>query len=402
MIGIQRRGQPGRNGAARRAFAGLIALLALGAGIAACGGDDPADEAGDLTYSQILERAQGQTVRWWMFGGDERINRYVDEVVAPAVREAGLEVVRVPVADTADAVQRVVSQRRAGETSGGAVDLIWINGENFAAGKEEALWLTGWARALPNAELVDFDDPTIALDLQVPIEEQESPWSRAAFVFAHDSGRVPVPPTGFAGLLDYARENPGRFTYPAPPDFTGTSFVKQAVIAMGEDKAFEYLAELKPLMWQDGQRFPGSEAELNELFANRQVDFAMSFDPSFVESAVRMGQFPRSARPFVIEGGALVNSSYVTIPADAANPEGAQVVANILLEPRLQALKADPSRLGVPTVLELDRLSAAEREPFTEVVESPYLLDGFGTTKEELPAGEVAPLEARWKREILP
>ena len=382
----------------------VVATVTLGLAfaLAACGGgaaDDARRVAGD--FDALAARAKGQTVRWWMFGGDERINRYVDEVVAPAVAEAGVALERVPVSDTADAVLRVASQRRAGETDGGAVDLIWINGENFAAGKEAGLWLEDWATMLPNARLVDFSDPTINRDLQVPIDGQELPWSRAAFIFAHDSARVAEPPAGFDDLLAYAREHPGRVTYPAPPDFTGTSFVKQAVIAMGEDEAFDYLAELRPLMWEDGEKFPGSEAELNELFANGEVDFAMSFDPSFIETAVRMGQFPRSGRPFVLEGGALVNSSYVTIPADAANVEGAQVVANLLLEPRLQAIKADPRRLGVPTVLDLARLDPAARARFERTTRSPYLLDDFGQTKKELPASQVAPLEARWKRTIL-
>jgi putative spermidine/putrescine transport system substrate-binding protein len=372
--------------------------------ISGCGDDGEGVErasAGDVGFDEIAQAAQGQTVRWWMFGGDERINAYVDDVVAPAVKEAGLELERVPVSDTAEAVQRVVSQRRAGETSGGKVDLIWINGENFAAGREAGLWLQDWAESLPNAENVDFSDPAINLDLQVPIEGQESPWSRAAFVFAHDSETVAEPPAGFAELLDYAKANPGRVTYPAPPDFTGTSFVKQAVQALGEDEAFSYLAELRPLQWEGGEKFPKSEAELNELFANGEVDFAMSFDPNFVASAVRMGQFPDSARPFLLEGGALVNTSYVTIPADAANLEGAQVVANLLLEPELQAIKADPAELGIPTVLDLDRLEPSKRGLFNFSASDPYLLDDFGETTEELPADRVAPLEERWAREIL-
>ena len=386
---------------AAAASVALVAAIALGA----CGGgdsDEPATADSDASFAAIREAAQGQTVRWWMFGGDQRINEYVDEVVAPAAEEAGIEVERVPVSDTADAVQRVVSQRRAGKSDGGAVDLIWINGENFAAGKEAGLWLEDWAGGLPNSRFVNLDDPSINRDLQVPIDGQESPWSRAAFVFAHDQERTPEPPDDFDELLDYARENPGRVTYPAPPDFTGTSFVKQVVLTKGEDEAFDYLAELKPLMWRDGEAFPRDEAELNRLFADDQVDFAMSFDPSFIAGAVRKGEFADTARPFLLGGGALVNASYVTIPADAANPEGAQVLADLLLDPRLQALKADPERLGIPSVLDPDRLDAMQRGRLEASVDSPYLLDGFGEVVEELPADRVAPLEERWKREILP
>jgi len=380
-----------------------VASLASATLIAACGGSgSPSPASADDDFAAITDEAQGQTVRWWMFGGDDRINEYVDDVVEPAAAEAGIELERVPVSDTADAVQRVVSQRRAGESTGGAVDLIWINGENFAAGKELGLWLEGWVRRLPNSRYVDFTDPSISRDLQVPIDDQESPWSRAAFVFAHDSARTLRPPESFDELLDYARQNPGRVTYPAPPDFTGTSFVKQVVIAKGEEAAFDYLAELKPLMWEEGETFPKSEAELSKLFANGQVDFAMSFDPSFIAGAVRKGEFAPTTRPFLLEGGALVNTSYVTIPADASNPEGAQVLANLLLEPRLQALKADPARLGIPSVLALNRLGSAQRRLLESTAGSPYLLDSFGETKEELPADEVAPLEDRWKLQILP
>jgi len=55
---------------------------------------------------------------------------------------------------------------------------------------------------------------------------------------------------------------------------------------------------------------PKSEAELNDLFANGEVDVAMSYDSSFVASAVRKGQFPDTTRPFLLGGGALTNTSY--------------------------------------------------------------------------------------------
>lgn len=353
-------------------------------------------------WQATLRAAKGQTARWWMYGGDARVNAYVDDVVRPAAARLGVRLVRVPVADTADAVQRVVAERRAGRRSGGAVDLIWINGENFAAGRQAGLWLRDWAQRLPNARYVDFADPSIARDLRVPIDGQESPWSRAAFVFASDSARVKHPPRGFPGLLAYAKAHPGRFTYPAPPDFTGSAFVRQVIERLGSRAAgFRYLKELRRYQWRGGGAFPQSEGELDELFGNGQVDFAMSYDPSFVASGVAKGQFPRSARPFLLGGGALVNTSYVTIPADAAHPEGAEVVANLLLEPRLQAAKADPRVLGIPTVLDLHRLPARLRALFAAERRSPYLLPSFGKPLPELAAREVGPIEQAWQREVL-
>jgi putative spermidine/putrescine transport system substrate-binding protein len=384
----------------------VLALLVLLALVAGCGGGQDRDAGAPparaaATWQEVLAQARGQTVNWWMYGGDERINAYVREHVVPAARRLGVTVRRVPVADTADAVQQVVAERRAGRTSGGSVDLIWINGENFASGKEAGLWLTDWARELPNARYVDWSDPSVATDFQVPVDGQESPWSRAAFVFARDPERMPEAPADLDELLAWAREHRGRFTYPAPPDFTGTAFLRQVVQAKGEDAAFAYLRELRPLMFRGGEMLPRSEAELNDLFGNGQVDVAMSYDSSFVLTAVRTGQFPERARPFLLGDGALTNVSYVTIPAAAAHRAGAMVVADLLLDPRLQAVKANPDVLGQPTVLDRARLSPEQRRRFDGARSSPYLLSSFGRPVEELPAERVAALEERWRREVL-
>jgi putative spermidine/putrescine transport system substrate-binding protein len=395
---------PTRTSKRRRAVAVTALTLSLVLLLAACG--TPNAGAGGQPvpsdWEAIQTAAKGQTVRWWLYGGDQRINAYVDRHVTPAAAKLGVTVQRVPVADTADAVQRVLADRRAGKTSGGAVDLIWINGENFAAGKQAGLWRKDWAARLPNRRDVNLDDPAIARDLGEPTDGQEAPWSRAAFVFAADRARVPRPPASFPELLAYATAHPGRITYPAPPDFTGSAFVRQAVQRLGSRQAgFSFLRALKPYQWRGGHTFPNSEAELNELFAGGQVDLAMSYDPSFVAGAVARGQFPASTRPFLLGGGALVNTSYVTIPADAAHPEAAMVVANLLLDPRLQAIKADPAVVGVPTVLDPGRLPAAQRRLLATATNSPYLLPGFGRPLPELPADQVAPIERQWLQEIL-
>ncbi len=368
--------------------------------LAACGGSGEGGQSASTgDFADTRAAARGQTVRWWMFGGDDKVNAYVDDTVAPAARRLGVRVERVPVGDTADAVQRVVAERRAGKREGGSVDLIWLNGENFAAGKKAGLWLKRWAGRLPNARYLDRSDPIVKTDFGVPVDGQESPWQRAVFVFAFDRDRTPKPPRDLDALMAYAKAHPGRVSYPAPPDFTGSAFVRQVVAAKGEDAAFDYLDGLRPFLYRRGKAYPKSEAELSRLFGDGKLDFAMSYDPAFVSSGVRKGQFARSVRPFHLREGSLQNTSFVTVPVAAANREGAQVVADLLLSPRLQAQKAKPSSLGNPTVLDLGRLG--DRRELFSAASSPYLLSDYGRTLAELSADRVEPLEKRWSREVL-
>src|SRR3546814_6420077 len=49
------------------------------------------------------------------------------------------------------------------------------------------------------------------------------PWGMAKLNFIYDSARVAETPGSIPALLDWAQAHPGRFTYPAPPDFLGRS-----------------------------------------------------------------------------------------------------------------------------------------------------------------------------------
>lgn len=120
------------------------------------GSSDSAAAPNAKNWQAVLKYARGQKVRWWLFGGTEPINIFIRTKVMPAAAKLGVEIDLVPVSDTADAVQRVVAERRAGKSSDGGVDMIWINGENFVAGKKAKLWLKGWARSLPNARYVSL------------------------------------------------------------------------------------------------------------------------------------------------------------------------------------------------------------------------------------------------------
>lgn len=348
-------------------------------------GDTDGDTDGDAAWEAVLADADGQTVQLWMWGGDQVLNTYINETVAPAVAEFGVTLEQVRIDATADGIDRIVSEAEAG-TEDGAVDLIWVNGSNFSQLSEAGLWAQDWVSGLPNASLLDPDDPTLFNDFGIPTVGQEAPWSRAAFTFA--STDVDNAPTTFEELGEWVANNPGRFTYPAPPDFTGSAFVRQAVQALGEDEAFALLAEMQPNLWNDGQQ-PVDEAELNTLFGNGEVDIAMSYNPNFVQVNVDQGVFAGETRPYIFEGGTLQNVSFLAMPANAGSAAGASVAMNVMLSAELQAEKLN--QVGVPAVVDIGDVAE----------ESDLRLTDFGTPLEELPADQVPILDERWRAEVL-
>jgi len=116
-----------------------VVVLAMLAGCGGSGGDlDPAGE--ERPFPEIEESARGTTVSFFMYGGDDAANAYVDEYVAPRLAEEyDVTLERTPVEDIAEVVNKLLNERQAGEDEG-TVDLIWINGENFATGADANLW----------------------------------------------------------------------------------------------------------------------------------------------------------------------------------------------------------------------------------------------------------------------
>ena len=100
----------------------------------------------------------------------------------------------------------MVAEKAAGRTEGGAVDLIWINGENFAAMKAQDLLFGPFAQDLPNFRYVDTaGKPTTLVDFTVPTDGFEAPWGMAQFVFLYDTARG-----GRAAALDSRPARMGR------------------------------------------------------------------------------------------------------------------------------------------------------------------------------------------------
>ncbi len=370
-------------------------------------------------WAAITEAARGQTVYWHAWGGSTSSNDYIAWAADQVNRRHGVRVEHVKLQDTADAVSRVIAEKSAGKNSGGAVDLIWINGENFAAMKDQELLFGPWAEDLPNWQYVDVEGkPALSSDFTVPTEGLEAPWGMAQIVFYYDSARLADPPRSMAALLDWARDHPGRFTYPQPPDFLGSTFLKQAVIELAPDPSlltepvseenypqasaplWEYLDQLTPVLWRAGAAYPQSGPRLVQLMADAEIDLAFSFNPNEAANAITNCELPETVRTYVLDGGTIGNASFVAIPYNANAREGAMVLANFLLSPEAQAHKADPAVWGSATVLALDKLTAEDRARFEAIETGPATLspEQLGRALPEPHPSWMVRLEQDWIR----
>ncbi len=338
---------------------------------------DPTD------WDAVLAEAQGQTVYWHAWGGATATNDFIAWAGRRVQEDHGVTLEHVKLVDTADAVAQVVLEKNAGKDDGGAVDLIWINGANFASMKESGLLFGPWAENLPNWSLVDYENKSaVQNDFTIPTDGLESPWAMAQVVFYYDTARLPAPPKTAEALAQWVAQNPGRFTYPQPPDFLGTTFLKQTLYGLLDeptvlqspvsddsysrvaDALWAYLDRVHPHLWRQGRAYPTSGPQQIQLMADGEIDLAISFSPGEASTAIANGELPDSVRTFVMAGGTIGNASFVAIPYNANAKAGAMVLANFLLSPEAQANAQDPNVLGYGTVLSMDKLTTADRARF--------------------------------------
>ncbi|MFQ3583586.1 MAG: ABC transporter substrate-binding protein [Cyanobacteriota bacterium] len=374
-----------------------------------------------LTWADILAQARGSQVNWAMWSGSEAINGFVDGWVKTQLQERyDIRLNRIPLTDTVEAVNKVIGEVQAGLRSGGSIDLIWINGNNFRTLKQGDLLYGPFAEKLPSLEFYNPDD--IATDFGLPIAGYSAPYTGNYFIMAYNAERVPNPPRSYAELLTWAEANPGRFTYVAPPDFHGSRFLLGALYGVtggyaqysGPDFDAElwakqspavvnYLKELDPFLWRQGQTYPPTFARLAELFANGEVWLI----PTFIDQVIlrkNNGQFPASTTPYGIPGTSLIDPSFTAIPVNAANPFGAMILAEVLASPEGQLEKFKPDVWGDLPLIDISRVPAEFQTQFAQ------LEAAAGIPIQEAIAGAVpivnseytVQLEEAWQRQVLP
>ena len=408
---------------ARRGGALLLAGV-LTLGLAACsGGTDTGAGELDLesaSWEEITAAAAGTTVTFYGWGGDENRNNWLNTTVADYVKERydiTLEVVGMNIEDI---LAKLSGEKQAGSTTG-SIDMIWINGENFYSAKDMGLLYGPFTDKLPNMEAyIDLEDPETLNDFCMPIEGYEAPYAKAQMVFYNDSAVTPEAPASAEELMEYCKTYPGKVTYPAPPDFTGSAFVRNIVyelcgweqfqtmeadydaVKAAVEPAMEYLRALNPYLWNEGKTFPDSSTTVDAMFADGELVMSMSYGPFSVATGIADGIYTGTTRTFVFDKGTIGNTNYMGIAFDAPNKAGAMVVINAILSADLQLTQY--AQLRELPVVDQAKLSEEEAAAFDAV----DLGEGVLTQAEllehrlpEMPAALVPILEEIWLEEVV-
>ncbi len=378
----------------------------------------------DMTWEEVLAEAEGQTVTWYLWGGSTETNDFIDNIVAPEAEKYGVSINRVGVNNITEAVNITIGEKQAGKDDGGTVDLYWINGSNFMMMQQAGVTFENWSESLPNSMYVDWTDPSIANDMGLPVNGQESPWMSAQLQIIYDSARISEDelPQNYAELLEWAKANPGRFTYLAPPAFMGTRFIKGAMyeltggyeqynvegmtqedLAVSLEPVFDYLKELEPYLWREGTTYPQAPSDLETMFSNSEVDFSFTMNGMGIQGAIDTGAIPETSQVYCMET-AIADTNYVATSYNSANKAGAMVVANILLDPAIQAQNI-ASTGGAP-VVDFTTLTEEQIAAFDEATAT--LGDGTYVSNEDKAATrapEVSSylnpfIETLWQQEI--
>ncbi|MEL1136017.1 ABC transporter substrate-binding protein [Desulfitobacterium sp. THU1] len=409
---------------------GIIISLIIGLLLTGCSNSSNKTSAGNITnpieksWETILDEAKGTTVSFYGWGGDELTNSWIDNYVAQNMQELyGIKVNRVPMGPD-EYLNKLLGEKQAGKAKG-TIDLLWINGENFRTARQADLLWGPFAEDLPNFQkYVDQDALDIAYDFGYPVEGYEVPWGKAQFVFAYDSAKIQNPPKSSAELLAWVKENPGRFTYPELPDFTGSVFVRHLMYELcGGYESFpyteevdktametqleplwDYFTDMKSYLWREGTTYPATISALHQLFQDGEVDITMTYIPALMSSMIEQGLVPDTVRTYVWDKGTIGNTHFLAIPFNAPNREAAKVLADFLLSPAAQLSKYEPVNWGDLIALDVSKLeseSVAKLESMDQGVATLSSEELQSHSLPEIASGYIPVIEELWKKRVV-
>jgi len=352
----------------------------------------------ELSWSEIVKKSKDSTVNLYYWGGSTAINSYFNDFVASTLKKKyHITLNTVPVSDIKDIVNKILSEKQNNQNKGSA-DILWINGENFKLMKEEELLYGDLTRILPNFEKYIKVNP---LDFNEKTNGLEVPFGKAQFVLIYNKEKVSQEIKTLDDLTQWIKNNPGRFTYPSVPDFTGSAFIRH--FYYGNSKGINTLKEINPYLWRQGKTYPNSAGALDTLYSQGEIDFTLSYTPFHEIHKVNSGEFNSTSKTLILEDGTLSNTHFLTIPFNAKEKSGALVAINYLISFEAQYEKMKPLVWGDLMVLKEKYLSDQEKEAVSSLINTYQLdLEMFEDNRlDEFSGDTIESIENEWIKELL-
>ncbi len=370
---------------------GVIAtVLAVALLLVGCSDTSQSSEAHG-SWEDVAAAGEDSEVTIAMWGGNELVNNYMDNYVAPQLKDIyGITLNRVPM-NAPDFVAKIFNEKK-NNIDDGTIDILWINAENFKTLKDVDALYGPFTDILPNlANYYDSDLAVQEYDSGIMVDGMEAIWGSAQLVYTYDSARVENPPRSYAEILQYAKDNPGSITYPNPiEDFVGSGFVRNAYFELTDfdgtksytEEEFlelsapviEYFKELHPYLWNDGTAFPATIALQNQMLVNSEVDFSMGFEVFQTSGLIAQGEYPDSFETYVLDTGTIGNSHYLAIPFNSQNKNGALLAIDFLQSPEAQIEKMKPTVWGDMSSVDSSLLSQDQLDLLAEIEASPAII----------------------------
>lgn len=371
-------------------------------------------------FEEIIKQAKGNTVHFYGWGGDEDRNKWLDQTVAPLLKEKYDITLDVVGMDIDEILVKLTGEKQAGLESG-SVDMIWINGENFYSAKENDLLFGPFTENLPNfKKYIDSDDEEVKRDFGFPIDGYEAPYGKAQMVFINDSKVTPETPKDADEFMEYCKKYKGKVTYPALPDFTGSAFVRTLIydtvghekfLNMEPDKeivkktiepALDYLRELNKYLWNEGKTFPATIGEVNNMFEDDELMMTLSYSPYAAAVAVEKGIYKNTVQTFLFDKGTVGNTNYIAIAKNSPNKAAAMVAINEIISADMQASQFE--KLKSLPIVSYDKLTEEEKSRFDNVDIGIGVLpqdEVLSKRLPEMPANIVPIIEEIWEEEVV-
>lgn len=314
-------------------------------------------------------------------------------------------------------------------TTGGAVDLVWINGANFKAAKNSGLLYGPWATLIPAAANFDFTDTSISFDRGTPIAGMEFPFHQAQAVFIYNTEHIVNPPMNILEFRFWIQNSgQNRFAYSDPTtDFTGAGFVRhffchfagpcsdflsasddewEALYDARAPAVWDALNLIEPLLYAPSDFTPTAEITgwypeshdpfIRDLVGGTTPTLWMDFSMQASEATTQQNgddpltRWPETTQAYVMESGTLADTSYLAIPINAPNKEAALVAVNHIGSAGAMFTRSKPEEWGALQAFDPTAPSIMEWDPAFDYINQHQATP----TVEELAAGRMADLRS--------